>query len=47
MSYGLLTDDGYKHRSMKHGAKEWSVYDYREGVTHTTNHVEAFWQIFK
>ena len=21
MSYGLLTDDGYKHRSMKHGAK--------------------------
>ncbi|WP_417515812.1 IS1595 family transposase [Minwuia sp.] len=47
MSYGLLTGDGYKHGSVKHGAKEWSVYDYREDVTHTTNHVEAFWQIFK
>lgn len=25
MSYGLLTGDGYKHGSVKHGAKEWRV----------------------
>lgn len=47
MSYGLLTGDGYKHGAVKHGAKEWAIYDYREDVTHSTNHVEAFWQIFK
>jgi hypothetical protein len=44
---GLLTGDGYKHGTVKHGAKEWSYYDYREGVFHNTNSVESFWKLFK
>lgn len=47
MSYGLLDGDGYKHGMVKHGAKEWSYYDYRHGATHHTNHVESFWKLFK
>lgn len=46
-SYGLLTGDGYKHGAVKHGAKEWAVYDYRTGETYSTNHVESFWRLFK
>lgn len=46
-SYGLLTGDGYKHGAVKHGAKEWAYYDYRHGVTHSTNNVESFWRLFK
>ena len=29
VSYGLLTGDGYKHGTVKHGAKEYAYYDYR------------------
>lgn len=47
MSYGLLTEDGYVHGSVKHGAKEWTAYDYRQNVTHSTNSVEGFWRLFK
>ena len=47
MSYGLLDGDGYKHGAVKHGAKEWAFYDYREGVWHHTNSVESFWHLFK
>jgi len=47
MSYGLLTGDGYVHGSVKHGAKEFARYDYRDGVTHHTNSVEGFWKLFK
>ena len=47
MSYGLLTDDGYKHGRVKHSAKDWAHYDYRTGETHHTNHVESFWRLFK
>lgn len=47
MSYGLLTEDGYVHGAVKHGAKEWAIYDYRQGVTHSTNSVEGFWRLFK
>ncbi len=47
MSYGLLEGDGYKHGTVKHGSKEFAYYDYRHGVTHHTNHVEAFWKVFK
>ncbi len=47
MSYGLLTDDGYKHGTVQHGAKDYAYYDYRHGATHHTNHVESFWKIFK
>lgn len=46
-SYGLLTPDGYKHGAVKHGAKEWSYYDYRHDATHHTNTVENFWRLFK
>lgn len=47
MSYGLLEGDGYKHGAVKHGAKEWSYYDWQHGATHHTNHVESFWKLFK
>lgn len=47
MSYGLLTGDGYTHGTVKHGEKEWSYYDYRDGVFHNTNSVESFWRLFK
>ena len=47
MSYGLLEGDGYKHGTVKHGAKEWSYYDYRHDATHHTNNVESFWRLFK
>lgn len=47
MSYGLLESDGYKHGAVKHGAKEFSYYDYRHDAFHHTNHVESFWRLFK
>lgn len=47
MSYGLLEGDGYRHGAVKHGAKEWSYYDYRHDATHHTNNVESFWRLFK
>jgi|SRR5581483_5098952 len=47
MSYGLLSGDGFKHGTVKHGEKEWSYYDCRHGATHHTNHVESFWNLFK
>jgi transposase-like protein len=47
MSYGLLEGDGYVHGQVKHGAKEWSYFDYRHGVVHNTNAVESFWKLFK
>jgi len=46
-SYGLLTEDGYKHGTVRHGRREWASYDPRQGVTHHTNHVENFWRHFK
>lgn len=47
MSYGLLTGDGYTHGTVKHGAKEYAYYDYKQDVTHHVNHVESFWKLFK
>ena len=47
MSYGLLEGDGFKHGTVKHGAKEWAYYDYRHRAVHHTNHVESFWKLFK
>lgn len=46
-SYGLLDGDGYKHGAVKHGAKEWTYYDYRHDAKHHTNNVENFWRLFK
>lgn len=47
MSYSLLDADGYVRGTVKHGQKEYAWYDYRAGVTHHVNHVEAFWRLFK
>ncbi|WP_022697601.1 IS1595 family transposase [Euryhalocaulis caribicus] len=47
MSYGLLDGDGYKHGTVKHGAKEWAYYDYRTDAVHHVNNVESFWRLFK
>ena len=47
MSYNLLEGDGYVHGRVKHGAKEWSYYDYRHDAVHNTNRVESFWKLFK
>lgn len=47
MSYNLLEGDGYQHGRVKHGAKEWSYYDYRHDAVHNTNRVESFWKLFK
>jgi transposase len=46
-SYGLLEGDGYTHGTVQHGKGEYSRYDYRQGVTHSVNHVESFWRLFK
>lgn len=46
-SYNLLTGDGYEHGSVKHGAGEYSRYDYRSGNTFHVNTVEGFWRLFK
>lgn len=47
VSYGLLAGDGFTHGAVKHGAKEWSYYDYRTGETFHTNSIEGFWKLFK
>jgi len=47
MSYGLLSGDGFIHGAIKHGAKEWSYYDYRSDETFSTNSIEGFWKLFK
>lgn len=46
-SYNLLTGDGFEHGSVKHGAGEYSRYDYRSGNTFHVNTVEGFWRLFK
>jgi transposase len=46
-SYGLLEGDGYKHGAVKHGAKEWTYYDWKQDALHHTNNVENFWRLFK
>lgn len=45
-SYNLLTEEGYRHGKVRHSRKEYALSD-RDGVRHHTNHVEAFWQLFK
>jgi transposase-like protein len=47
MSYGLLTGDGYRHGTVTHSEKDWSHYDWHTRETHSTNHVESFWKLFK
>jgi transposase-like protein len=47
VSYGLLSDDGYKHGVVSHGKKEYAYYDYRAKETFHVNTVEGFWRLFK
>jgi transposase-like protein len=47
MSYGLLTGDGYLHGTVQHSDNDWSHYDWHTKQTHSTNHVESFWKLFK
>lgn len=46
-SYRLLKGEGYSHVAVKHGAKEWAIYDAETDTLHHTNHVESFWRHFK
>ena len=46
-SYALLAREGFTHVAVKHGAKEWVVYDYEMQELHHTNGVENFWRHFK
>src|SRR5579863_10045007 len=46
VSYGLLAGDGFIHGVVKHSAKEWTLYNYRTGEFHGTQHVESFWKLF-
>jgi transposase len=45
-SYGLLTGDGYHHGRVRHNIKQWTKTD-DYGIKHSTNSIEAFWQLFK
>jgi transposase-like protein len=45
-SYKLLTEEGYRHGTVKHNRKEWSRTD-PDGVRHSVNSVEGFWMLFK
>src|SRR6056297_3526080 len=47
LSYGLLEKEGYTHVAVKHGKKEWAIYDCRTQQLHHTNGVESFWRLFK
>lgn len=46
-SYSLVSEDGYPHGTVRHGAKEYAHFDYRTGALHHTNNVESFWRLFK
>lgn len=45
-SYNLLTEEGYRHGTVRHDRKEWSRTE-ADGTRHSVNNVEAFWQLFK
>jgi transposase-like protein len=46
LSYNLLTEEGYRHGTVKHVRKEWSRTE-ADGVRHSANEIEAFWKLFK
>lgn len=42
VSYNLLAGDWFKHGVVKHGAKEYALYDYQSGETFHVSTVEGF-----
>jgi transposase len=47
MSYGLPTDDGYKHGAIVNNQGIWAYYDAKLDVENHTNSVESLWEMFK
>jgi transposase len=45
-SYGLLTNDGYRHGTVSHGKGQYSRYVCKS-LTFHVNTVEGFWRLFK
>ncbi|MBB94032.1 MAG: IS1595 family transposase [Rhodobacteraceae bacterium] len=46
-SYSLLKRRGFTHVAVKHGQKEWAVFDVQTQEIHHTNGIESFWKLFK
>ena len=46
-SYNLLTDDGFKHGTVKHAHKQYAKVDKETGINHHVNSIESFWKLFK
>jgi len=46
-SYNLLTEEGFTHVAVRHGRKEWAVFDQHTRELHHTNSIESFWRQFK
>jgi transposase len=46
-SYARLSEAGYRHARVNHGAEEYAYYDYRLDETVTVNGIENFWRHLK
>lgn len=46
-SYARLSEAGYRHARVNHGAEEYAYYDYRLAETVTVNGIENFWRHLK
>ena len=46
-SYASLSNAGYRHARVNHGAMEYAYYDYRLAETVTVNSIENFWRHLK
>ncbi len=46
-SYGLLSIEGFTHVAVKHGKKQWAMFDVKTQELHHTNNLESFWRLFK
>lgn len=46
-SYTRLSDAGYRHARVNHGATEYAYYVYRLAETVTVNSIENFWRHLK
>lgn len=46
-SYARLSDAGYRHARVNHGAMEYAYYDWRLAETETVISIENFWRHLK